>query len=88
MDILVLMEVAYQMAKFGDNYKLKEHITITIYTIKYFFLILVEANKIDFHKLRSSTFQLYNLLKRDFDHFKQQGLNWPCINAIIASMFS
>ena len=80
MDILVLMEVVYQMAKFGDNYKLKEYITITIYTIKYFFSIVVEANKIYFHKLNSSAFQLYNLLKRDFDHFKQQGLTWPCFH--------
>ena len=38
MDILVLMVVAYQMAKSRDNYKLKEHITIMIYTIKYLFL--------------------------------------------------
>ena len=68
MDILVLMEVAYQMAKFGDNYKLKEYITIMIYTIKYFLSILVEANKIDFHKLNSGAFQLYNLLKSNFDH--------------------
>ena len=28
MDILVLMEVAYQMAKFGDNYKLKEYMNL------------------------------------------------------------
>ena len=39
MYILVLMEVAYQMAKFGGNYKLKEHITITIYTIIFFYNI-------------------------------------------------
>ena len=42
-DILVVMEIAYQMAKFGDNYKLKEYITITIYAIKYFLSIVVEA---------------------------------------------
>ena len=67
MDILALMEVAYQMAKFGDNYKLKEYITITVYTIKYFLSILVEANKIDFHKLNSSACQDYNLKKKIID---------------------
>ena len=67
MDILVLMEVAYQVAKFGDNYKLKEYITITVYTVKYFFSILVEANKFDFHKLNSSACQDYNLKKKIID---------------------
>ena len=30
MDILVLMEVAYQMAKLGDNYKLKEYMNLIV----------------------------------------------------------
>ena len=70
MDILVLMEVAYQMAKFGDNYKLKEYITITIYAIKYFLSIVVEAKKNYFHKLNSSAFQLYTLFEKGFWPFQ------------------
>ena len=30
MDILVLMEVAYHMANFGDNYKLKEYMNLIV----------------------------------------------------------